>query len=909
MKMAFKELPLEAQARIGLRWSKDAAKAGTDAARIAASDASERGARLAAKFGAQRGAAMASEMAAKQAAAAEAGPIGALYDAVTVVGMTLDLLDVGNYMNMTQTSDFLKTKQQFDVSFQNINLVPRGNPPVVGNFPNFFGPLDSVQETMEITDYLALETSNANAIIMSSQGADIKKRVLDQIKIGKDDMPALTGTITDVQFLNLYPAYISDDDSTALANMTLQKMCTDKGGAVFTPGPNIDPVCSYPTKESCHGSSQWPPPNDDSVNYTYTEWRYSNYFDQFKNGDGSNTYTGVPSGGACTVQSDALHQLCDKSETTVAGTAANTYKRDTGECVNSSAYCKIKGVSYTNSMDPSRMGGLGSGPLPSCFVGDKQEILENIIGSGTIYRFFSSGGDMAAAQQIATHIAPISASSVGSGNSTVDTTLASVANGSIVATNALTGALSQFAQAEVQAGHVVLNSGYQALVNPVVDVISGNSGNIGTTAATLAGNTAQAAQDLGNSHNAAEAFGHMTELAATATATAVALVTAPAHAWAAGVSGELQTALTGDPTQSVTHVLQEANSIANTANSIDNAAAHGDVEGVLAGTLSTATQSLALYASAMAAPLTAIGSGAVSSFSTVGSGDPNAAFNNIEHQANAMNSMAHNIDNAIDSGNGGAAVVDIANLAAQSAAIVAAAVTAPIAAAAAVAVDYVANVANNPTHAVDTATNDVVDSANQVDRAIDSGNSNQAAAAVVNVVGDSLNLATTSTVAGLAIGVTAVVDFFSQVAATGQHGCIPKYDNFRYPCSKGYYGTCKLPYGCPGLPTSCDGVSNPQDCSCPGGTVDSSGKCNKPAWAQSCNVGWDEILGKTSLHDYCWSDAQNAPKRINACCAADAKWLTWAKASACPNSADGQGCTFTDTTNIVQSCPIGRYVM
>ena len=896
MKMLFKELPLDDQARLGLRWSKDAAAGGLDASKIAAADAGERAGLLGAKFGEDKAAKIAAEAAARDAAAAEAGPIGDLYDAITVVGMSLDLADVGHYMSVTQTSDFLKMKQQFDVSFQNVNLVPRGNPPVVGNFPSFFGPLDAIQQNISIEDFLALQTSNSNAIITSSDGSDIKARILALIKSGTSDMPAIPGTISDENFLKLYPAYISDADATTLANMTLQKMCSANGGTMFTPGPNIDPVCTYKTLDDCHAAAPWPPPSDDSVNYTYTEWRKPNYFTQFKNGDGTNTYTGIPTGGACTVQSDALHQLCDKTETTPAGTAGNAYKRDTGECVNSREYCRIKGISYTDHMDPSQMAGLGSGPLPSCYIGENQEVLENIIGSSTIYRFFSSGGDVAAAQQIATHIPTVSASSVGSGNSTVDNTVATLANAGIAITNGLTNALSATAVEAVQTAHAVANSEYQALVNPVVDAVSGNAGSIGTNVGNLEASTVSAATNFGTALANGDPLGALgagAQMVAAAGATALSIATAAPMAVASGVSGELQTALSGNPVQAVNNVVNEANNINNTANSVDSAAASGNVQGVISGSLSVAAQSLALAASAVTAPVAAAASGVVSEFSTVGSGNPNAAFTNVENQANAMNSTAHNIDNAINSGNAGAAVEDIAQLSAQSIAVATAAITAPLAAATTEVANYVTNITSNPTQAMNSANNSVVSAANQVQNGINSGNSNQVAAGIVNVVGNSLNAGATDVVGGVTTLVDLIANAFNPPDPDACHN--NNFPPYHLGCDKGFYGGCNIDYctwnNYQHAPTASHATAPTcpaGSCSCPGGTINSAGFCLKPTWAQPCNLEWSDIIGKTSLHQYCWSDAQNAPLTANKCCAADPTWLNWAKSTSCANSPDGQ---------------------
>jgi hypothetical protein len=74
MKSLFSKLGIEAQSRLGLRWTKTAAQKGTSAARIAAMRAGERGGELAARVGAEKAAAIAAKQGARMAATSRTRP-------------------------------------------------------------------------------------------------------------------------------------------------------------------------------------------------------------------------------------------------------------------------------------------------------------------------------------------------------------------------------------------------------------------------------------------------------------------------------------------------------------------------------------------------------------------------------------------------------------------------------------------------------------------------------------------------------------------------------------------------------------------------------------------------------------------------------------------------------------------
>ena len=919
MKSIFSKLSMESQSRLGLRWSREAGRLDTAAARIAQSGGSLES-RMAAELASEgaerateRAAKTAAQFAAKQAVVAETGPIGALYDAVTVVGMAMDMADVGGYMAVTQTSDLLKMKQKFDVMFQNLSLdcgsvpfgpscqgggpLPPDTPARQGSFPTFFGPLDFMQQNISIDEYLALQTSNANAII-TSEAPEIKARVLSAIKAGGID-----GPISDTDFLTFYPAYITDGDATILSNMTLSKMCTASGGRVFAPSQYMDSVCTYKDEASCHQSAPWPPPSDDSINYTYTEWRAQNYFNSFKNGDGSQMITNAPSEGACTVQGTTMHQMCDTTESTSTGSAKNTYLRNTGECVNSREYCKIKGILYKGDMQPSQMGGLGSGPLPSCYTDGNQRAVENLIGSGTIYRFFSSGGDAALLDKAKTHIQPISPSSVGSGNAVVDQTVSQVANGLIVATNAATGVLVDVGQAALASQKRMAIAEYHAIADPIAGVVSGTGGSIGTSVGRSATNAIdegkgmarEFSKDPPTAASIASGLGHAAAVVGLAAATAVEAVIAVPAAVAAGSVSALKAGLSGDATKVVTNIGTQANAVASSASAIDDAANKHppDVGGVLQNTAATIAGGLAVAGAALEAPAAAVFSGAAATFSTVGSGDPERAFNVLQAKSDQIEETANKFDKAAASGDSDAAALATLELAAQTASIAVAAITAPLASAAAVVAAWGADVVDNPDQSILKAAADVQASAAAAQAAADRGDVGGTLKAGLNVLGDSLDTGATAVLGGLVDFGNAVAELFG--VDEGDTSEWPP-NQTTFTCTKGYYGTCLGPVyhsrhngetwtsNYDRKPENCQGIAQPDRCKCTelGGTVlHPSGDCQKPAWAIPCNIDWNEVIGVPNLHRYCWDISKNTPRRYNKCCAADPTWYVWARAQKC----------------------------
>lgn len=437
VKGVFQRLTAKAAAKLGARWGKSAANLGRSAASISAAAARQAGAQ-AAEAAARMAAVQASKLAAKQAMTVSLGPIGWAYDAVTIVSIGLDVANAGNFAQLTQTSDLLAIKKDIDREVQNVNIACTTVPPTAdcpidpdepapppdpdaepkaGRYPSFFGPLDKEQSddytafyqrlTDKVVDLVTTQpyTPRVQALFTRCNvefGTVFAEAFREE---GLDPDTVEIPEITDEQFSEVFLAYWTDEDSEYFYDLAFDALCVDAGGVAFTPGEGYDRQCTYKTEDECHAQYPWPPPDDDSKDLTYTEWRAKDWFSRFKNTDGSNTLnmSAFPEGGACMVASPGLHQLCDQEITTGGGLstvrAKNNYIRNTGECVNSPELCSIKGVSYTDAMSPDSMAWLTDHNLPSCYTNDAQRACENIVGV-TVCRAIESGADARGAQAL-----------------------------------------------------------------------------------------------------------------------------------------------------------------------------------------------------------------------------------------------------------------------------------------------------------------------------------------------------------------------------------------------------------------------------------------------------------------------------------------------------------------------------
>jgi hypothetical protein len=442
MRGVFGRLTSKTAASLGLRWARYAARSGMTLAKIAARLTARLGAVAAAKILAKMAAIQTAKTTSKLATSASLGPIGILYDAVTIVGLGLDIANSGNFAQMIQTSDLLELKKEIDREVVNVNIacttipptadcpvesedeeLPLDEPdpdmePKAGRYPSFYGPLDKEQSddyeafydrlTDKVVEIVTTEPYTPRVQALFTQCNIEFGNIFAEVFRQKGIDPATVEIpeITDEQFSETFLSFWTDEDSEYFYDLAFDALCLDAGGVSFTPGAGYDRQCTYRTEAECHAQAPWPPPDDDSVDYTYTEWRFKDWFGQFKNTDGTTTLdmNSIPQDGACISASPGFHQLCDEDITTGSGpsarTARNTYIRNTGECVNSSELCAIKGMSYAEAMHPSSMAYLVDHPLPSCYTNGDMRACENIAGT-TICRAIASGADARGAQYLA----------------------------------------------------------------------------------------------------------------------------------------------------------------------------------------------------------------------------------------------------------------------------------------------------------------------------------------------------------------------------------------------------------------------------------------------------------------------------------------------------------------------------
>lgn len=446
MSKAFSRMGMMARTKMGLRWGKTAAQSGETVATTKARSASEAAA-LSADDGARI---MAEEIAEREARRGAMWAVSSVFDAAAIVGLALDMKNVGNYTELVSTSDMRTMKTAIDSEVVNTTIAcstePLGiacpqtpspapapapapgpaPPPREGRYPMFVGPLDSYSlsliESAISDEFARMFTSQNPPQSIKDLIAAVSSRISSDLGVD---------TIENDVFQLLWNQYLTPVELENLHGMAFDNVCASEGGVSFLPGNGYDKACSYKTMEACHDAFPWPPPNSDNQDLTYTEWRAKSWFSQW------NTITpdNIPSAGACIAADPSIHQMCDEEIGTASGRATNRYIRETGECVNTRDVCRIKGVSYRDS-DP-----------PTCYVSEGQNIAELIFGT-TLVRFFISGGKLSIHPDPITTVVTVSIPPANSGNSTVDVAVntvsaglssaaSTIANGAITAANAI----------------------------------------------------------------------------------------------------------------------------------------------------------------------------------------------------------------------------------------------------------------------------------------------------------------------------------------------------------------------------------------------------------------------------------------------------------------------------------------
>lgn len=455
MSKAFGRMGVMARAKMGLRWGKTAAQAGETVTTTKARSAAE-----AAALSAESGAAQfAEEIAEREARRGAMWAVSSVFDAAAIVGLALDMKNIGNYSELISTEDMHNMKTSIDSDVVNTTIAcstePMGiacpktpssspapapapapgpaPPPRPGRYPMFVGPLDSYSlsliESAISDEFARMFTSDNPPQSIKDLIVAVSSRISSDLGVD---------TIDNDVFQFLWNQYLTPTEMENLHGMAFDNVCASEGGVSFLPGNGYDKACSYKTMQACHDAFPWPPPNSDNQDLTYTEWRNKSWFSKW------NTITpdNIPSAGACIAADPSMHQMCDEEIGTASGRAKNRYIRETGECVNTREICSIKGVSYRDS-DP-----------PTCYVSEGQTIAELIFGT-TLVRFFISGGKLNIHPDTITTVVTVTIPPVNSGNSVVDTAVntvssglssaaSTIANGAITAANAVEVAVIDF---------------------------------------------------------------------------------------------------------------------------------------------------------------------------------------------------------------------------------------------------------------------------------------------------------------------------------------------------------------------------------------------------------------------------------------------------------------------------------
>lgn len=413
------KLSMSSRVLFGMLWSKALRAAGVSAARIEAL--------LAAKIGPQAASLVAARAASQVATkTAGMGPFAAVELVVGVTGMALDITNTGGYMTIDgrKTSDLLVERERQSAVLKNSFIQgPTKDDGTIdtssaaGFYPLYWGPLD------EMNDVPGVDGLDAFDILVEER--------MFSLLFADDPDPFITklfvhmaqryGTsTTDIEQLisACMLTDMSQEDYWGLYDRAFNSLCTENGGVLVDPGVTGVPLqCSHASETACHAKSPYTlatgPITSDDTNYTYTEWRDREFFNKnYGPAQVPSTATG-----ACIIQSPAIPEACAESVCTKRGSGQqcgnNEYIRNRGICQNTQQLCQFAaGVSFCERMPkPGEAGqecktGLDGkradlGPasnillpnetLKSCYV-DSGQAWGEFFTSGTIYRYFASGG-------------------------------------------------------------------------------------------------------------------------------------------------------------------------------------------------------------------------------------------------------------------------------------------------------------------------------------------------------------------------------------------------------------------------------------------------------------------------------------------------------------------------------------
>jgi hypothetical protein len=352
------------------------------------------------------------EVAGFRAAAATAqevlGPIAAVYDAFSVVGIILDAKGWGGWTKMAKTDDLLRMKADNDAKQANELFIRNSL-----NYPFIVGPLDimrmkygdaAVEQIIdnEMMKLLCdgLQTGSPNPIVQNILTIFINRQIINPNSDNIDiDLAYAFQQIDSTLFESLY-------------DVALDTLCTTSGGVSFDQGvPGWKKACTFSTKDQCYSNSVWtyqkgvysapapgpspsPSSSDSPYDGAYFEWRMPNYFStvpvQLFNDPNTYHVQNVPAAGACIAQDPSFHLDCDEPVgvdggqfTGGGGYAVNQYNRDTGVCYNDvPAMCDMYGVDQKSDGPRDPMGN----QYPSCYISDSTDALMQLAGGQSLYQ-------------------------------------------------------------------------------------------------------------------------------------------------------------------------------------------------------------------------------------------------------------------------------------------------------------------------------------------------------------------------------------------------------------------------------------------------------------------------------------------------------------------------------------------
>lgn len=338
---------------LGGWWPKEAADKGWTADSIKDAEAGEKAVSRAAINATEIASEDAAKIGAEGAAGAEFGPIDAAFIAVSVGGMAIDMANVGGLQNIQsqKTSDFLAEKKKNDDQFK--AFAATQTPPV--NLPMIVGPMDKYSEDDLDT---AIATIEFNMLGDNSNPDPAIQAIITSLY---NSAQANGGTMTTPLFDASIISSLTPDQQRTLHDKAIDKLCTQSSGKP------INGFCSYPSRDACYASYKWPlPTGTGAQDQDYAEWRAN------------------VSGGACVRADYTIHQVCDstvKKNDLTGKTERNVYRPDTGECVNTKAFCDAYGYAFDANRPTSMMGNLGSGPLPCCYQDSSQLLCSQVLGN------------------------------------------------------------------------------------------------------------------------------------------------------------------------------------------------------------------------------------------------------------------------------------------------------------------------------------------------------------------------------------------------------------------------------------------------------------------------------------------------------------------------------------------------